>query len=404
MNKSDKRKILVIGAGWEQEALLREMHQDDFYIIASNPNLNGSGLRYADQYYIRDSRDIESHLKIAIAHGINAIVTDNCDYSFLTAAIVAERLKLPFANTQSAFYSNDKLAQRIAVSRSSVQQPNFKGVHTLDELRKAALDIGFPSILKPVDSRGTFGITILNNQADLESAYFHAIANSPSRKLILENFVKGTLVTVDGFCFSNGHKSLAVASRKYTEGSRPITKEIIYPGFFNHELQKKLLEAHEKVVKALAYSYGHTHGEYLVTDDEEIFLVECTNRGGGVYTSSVMVPFLTGINLNQILIDQSLGRDKFLLPNQDNGYMKKSAILAFLDYEIGKVINTINIEEMQQEDYTLRFRSRYGSNDMVESIENGAGRHSMVVIKGNSREEALQNFINFKAKLKITYH
>jgi hypothetical protein len=133
-------------------------------------------------------------------------------------------------------------------------------------------------------------------------------------------------------------------------------------------------------------------------------LVECTNRGGGVYTSSVIVPLLTEIDLNRILLDQSLGQDDFEVEDKNTNFMKKSVILTFLDFEVGRVIKSINIEAMQQKPYTVRFRSIYGENDMVESIENCASRHSMLVLQGANVEEAITNLSDFKNELNIQYH
>ncbi len=79
-------------------------------------------------------------------------------------------------------------------------------------------EIGFPYIVKPVDSRGTFGVTIVKDNSNAKEAYFHAVMNSTSKRIICEEFIDGTLVTVDGFCFSNGHKSLTVASRVFDDG------------------------------------------------------------------------------------------------------------------------------------------------------------------------------------------
>lgn len=399
-----RKKILVIGAGWEQLTLIESLKATGHYIIATHPNINADGFKIVDQYYVKDSRDINGHISIAKSHKIDAVITDNCDYSFYTASIVASKLQLPFADIQSALYSNDKFAQRIAISKTNVNQPKFEKIQTINELLLAVPKIGFPSILKPIDSRGTFGVTIIKNKSELENAFYDAINNSPSRILIYEQFINGILVTVDGFCFSNGHKSLTVASRKFDDGAKPITKEIIYPAFFDNAMQERLLISHHEVVTGLNYNRGHTHGEYLVTNENDIFLVECTNRGGGVFTSSVIVPLITGIKLNEILIAQSLGNDSFQIQNESGNFMKSSVMLTFLDFEVGKVIDTINIEEMQTKPYTVRFRSKYGVNDMVESIENGAGRHSMLVISGNNSTEVMQNFTVFKKDLKIVYH
>jgi biotin carboxylase len=398
------KKILVIGSGWEQYELIRNIKDLGHSIIATHPNLKADGFRLADATYVKDSRDIKAHINIAETHKIDAVVTDNCDFSFYTASILAAKLKLPFADIQSAIYSNDKFAQREQCKLHSVAQPDFRKVRTLDELFIAADQIGYPVILKPVDSRGTFGVTVIQNKTELESAFYDAIDNSHSRVLICEKFIYGTLVTVDGFCFRNGHKSLAVASRKFEKGSKPVTKEIIYPAQFSPAINQKLMANHEKVVKALGYNYGHSHGEYLLTDKEEIYLVECANRGGGVYTSSVIVPLLTEINLNEILLNQSLGTDSFEAQGSGTEFMKKSVILTFLDFEVDKVISSINTKEVQTLPYTVRFRTIYSENDMVESVQNCASRHSMLVIKGKDAAETIKNLEKFKENLTIQYH
>jgi hypothetical protein len=158
------------------------------------------------------------------------------------------------------------------------------------------------------------------------------------------------------------------------------------------------------VAAALNYKYGHTHGEYLVTDQGEIYLVECTNRGGGVYTSSVIIPYLTEIDLNEILLNQSLGADSFEVDDMGMDFIRNSAMLTFLDFDVGRVIKQINVDEVRDLPFVLRYRTIYSENDMVESIENCASRHSMLVIKGETREAVLRNFGTFKEKLKIDYY
>ncbi|EMO84750.1 ATP-grasp domain-containing protein [Leptospira santarosai] len=398
------KKILVIGSGWEQYELIRTIKESGNQIIATHPFINAEGFQLADHYYVKDSRDIAAHIKIATAHKVDAIVSDNCDYSLYTASIVASKIKVPFNTIESALYSNDKFRQREQCGKFNIQQPKFSKVRSIKDLVESARNIGLPVIIKPVDSRGTFGVTIVKDEAELEVAFYDAIDNSPSRTLICEKFIDGILVTVDGFCFKDRHRSLAVASRRFEKGPKPVTKEIVYPAEFSNKLNEKLLRNHELVVSGLGYHFGHSHGEYIVTNAEEIFLVECANRGGGVYTSSVIVPLLTDINLNQLLLDQCLGIDDFIPPEKMNGYMNRSAILTFLDFEVGQVIEDINIQEMRNMDYAVRFRSIYEKNDMVESIENCASRHSMLVIQGENLEDSFNNLNKFKECLKVKYY
>src|SRR6476619_5304136 len=217
--KSSSKRILAIGSGWEQLKLIKTIKEKGHYLIATHPNIQSDGFKYADQYYVIDSRNIAGHISIAEADKIYAVITDNSDYSIYNAATLAAKLKLTFASIQSALYSNDKFAQRICISKTQVKQPVFAKIQTLKELHYVTAKIGFPSILKPIDSRGNFGVTIIEDEQTLERAYFDAINNSPSHTLIYEQFIEGTLVTVDGFCFRNGHKALTVASRKFEGGS-----------------------------------------------------------------------------------------------------------------------------------------------------------------------------------------
>jgi len=398
------KKILVIGAGWEQQALIEEIKSQGHYIIATHPNMNTDGFQLADTFYIKSSRDIASHLEIAETHQIEAVISDNCDYSLYTAAIVASKFDLPYSSIKSALYSNDKYEQRKACSAGGIKQPEYRGLRTLDELSQAAEEIGYPLVVKPVDSRGTFGVTIVFEASELENAYYDSVDNSHSRLLICEKFIEGTLVTVDGFCFKNGHQSITVASRKFEQSSKPVTKEIVYPAEFSAEVNVQLLENHNKVVQSLGYHFGHTHGEYILTSHGEIYLVECTNRGTGVYTSSVINPLLTGINLNEIFLNQSLGIDKYETGDLGIEFMKKSVMLTFMDFQVNKVIKSMNNEELLALPYTVRYRTLFSEKDMVEPIANCAQRHSMLVIEGSTTQEMLNNFASFKNKLKIIYY
>jgi biotin carboxylase len=400
----DKKKILVIGAGWEQFALIQKIKALGHYIVATHPDISADSFSIADVTYVKDSRDIRAHITIAETHNIDAVITDNCDYSLYTASVVASRFGLPFTSVKSALFSNDKFSQREACNKLGVLQPEFYKVTTPQDAIKAAHNIGYPLVIKPVDSRGTFGVTIVYNANELEDAYFDAVSFSPSLTLICERFIEGELVTVDGFCFSNGHQSLTVASRKFVEGKKPVTKNVSYPSRHNEELRSRLLKNHQLVVDALDYDFGHTHGEYFVTQNDEIFLVECANRGAGVYTSSTINPLITGIDLNKIFLSQVLGADNFKIEHDKKNYMSRAAMLSFLDFEVGKVVKSINIDELEKLYFVQRFRTIYSEKQMVESIENCADRHAMLVIDGADMSEVLINFDTFKSILNVEYY
>jgi biotin carboxylase len=385
------KRLLFIGAGWEQKELIIQAKSLGFEIFATHPYIDKSVMSLCDRYFIRDSDDIDAHLKLAQTFNVNSVITDNCDYSLYTATFISEKLGFPSVGLNSASCAMLKSEQRKRCKNAlHVNQPEFYIFKTLDVFKTISSKFTYPFIVKPNDSRGTFGVSIVRNEDEVMNAFFYAISNSPSRTGIVEKFIKGTLFTVDGFCFDDGHKPLAVASRKYTSGSFPITKEIIYPAKATDTIIKTLKKAHNSVVKSLGYKKGHSHGEYIVDFNEKVYLVECTNRGGGVFTSSTIVPKVSGINLNDALIKQFTGEEVFGGESQNN-----PVILAFLDFKIGKTIKSIRVPKLP---YVLKFRSIYEEKDMVESIENCASRHMMLVLEGGIKE-----LKEFKDKLQIDY-
>lgn len=386
------KKLLFIGAGWEQEELIRTAKEMGHEVIATHPHLDESVVKIADRYFVRESDDIQSHLKLAETFKVDGIVTDNCDYSLFTATFVADKLGLPSVGLSSACCAMNKNRQRTrCLSTPYVKQPTFSTFKTMAKYMNSFEDLDYPFIVKPNDSRGTFGVTIVREESQVIDAFYHAISNSPSRTGIVEQFIEGTLFTVDGYCFSDGHVSLGVASRKFVEGPYPVTKEIIYPAQVSDDIIQKLRKAHQSVVRSLGYTKGHTHGEYIVNSEGIVHLVECTNRGGGVYTSSTIVPEVSGLNLNEALINQMLGNRVNVTIPENN-----PVVLAFLDYEEGKTIKSIDTGDLP---FVLKFRSLYGEKDMVESIENCASRHMMLVIRGGVTE-----LNKFKENLKIEYY
>jgi len=71
------KKILVIGAGWEQFSLLDTIRKEGYSIVATHPEIGAEGFTLADHFYVKESTDIAAHVRIAQAHKVVAIVTDN---------------------------------------------------------------------------------------------------------------------------------------------------------------------------------------------------------------------------------------------------------------------------------------------------------------------------------------
>ena len=116
------KRLLFIGAGWEQYELIKTALKMGFEIIATNPTINFEVSKIVDRYFLRKSDDLDAHYKIAKTFKVIGIVTDNCDYSLYTATFVAQKLELPSIGLEAAICAIDKNRQRKKCRNST----NFK--------------------------------------------------------------------------------------------------------------------------------------------------------------------------------------------------------------------------------------------------------------------------------------
>ncbi len=218
--------------------------------------------------------------------------------------------------------------------------------------------------------------------------------HSHSRFVIIESFINGVHITVDGCVDQKGeHHNLAIASKSIYEGSRPIINEVIYPAEIDNKNKMHILEVNQNVIKALNIKSGLTHSEYILDSQNRCFLVETANRGGGVWTSGVMVPILSGIDLSELLIKNALGEVFDVNPAPWNGYV----FLKFLTFKPGTIKKINGIEEAKQIKGVEALRLNFKANDKIEAPKSGGERHGFSIIKSESKEHGnliYENLIN----------
>lgn len=395
---------MIIGAGWEQAPLVKKAKDLDHWVLATHNSKDAAGFQYADATEILDSRDAAGALKLFKKYKMDAVISDNDDYALYTTGIICQKLGLPGPNFLAISHSNNKKKSRQTCFKAGIKQPKFHVCNTFDDLKIGIKKVGgYPVIVKPVDNRGNFGVNKVESDADLKDAFFDAVSNSHSREFLVEKFIEGTLMIVDGFCFKPcRHSSLAVSSKVMLGGKRRVAVEIIYPADFDESVVKKATKINQEIVKVLDYDFGFTHSEYILDNEGEIWLVESTNRGGGVYISSLIVPALTEIDLLKHLVENAFGN--FKEPFFDKiSPMKNVSILSFFKFNEGKIKAIYGLEEARQLAGVLRCDLSVKVGDVIESITTDANRHGYIVAVTKTKPEVLKLVQRVKKTVKLEY-
>jgi len=396
----NKPRLMIIGASWEQVPLIKTAKKMGYCVLATSPLANSEGLLFADETAIVDPRDLREVLKIAQDFLPLGITADECDYSHYAAVYASIQLGLNNDGLVGAQYTTNKLWMREMCKKSHILQPRFMACRTFNDCKKAADLIGWPVIVKPVDNRGAFGINIANSIDELEYAYLDALMNAHSREVIVEAYIEGTHITVDGCVDQQGvHHNLAIASKEVIPGDKPIIIQVNYPASISKKNSDYILATNSQVIGALEIKAGLTHSEYILDKKGRCFLVETANRGGGVLTSAYIVPEMSGVNTNKLLINNSVGKEYNFSLKPFQG----SVILKFFVFEPGFVKQILGLEKAKNIDGVQHLKLFIAPGDKLKQPQSGAERHGFVILKANNIDSINRLFKKTINSIRLVY-
>ena len=394
------KTLMIVGGGWEQVSLIKAASARGLRIVLTDSSPTCPGREWADCFYSVEPRNLPELLTIAEKEHLDGITADECDYSHYAAAFIAEQLHLPGDGLTPSQYTSNKKWMRERVRDAEVMQPRFFACATLDNARSAADLIGWPIIVKPLDNRGAFGVNVVREERELERAFLDALMNAHSREVIVEAFVEGIHITVDGCVDQVGvHHNLALASKKIIPGDKPIITEVLYPADITETQAQQVLQTNIRVIEALCIKSGLTHSEYIIDDRGRCFLVETANRGGGVLTSALIVPRLSGVDINGLLLANALG-ESFAVEPVDSG---SCCVLTFFVFKPGRMREVLGIDKVQLLPGVLHFRLLVEPGDELISPRSGAGRHGFAILEAQDKVALKHLYEKIENSIEVIY-
>jgi hypothetical protein len=253
-----------------------------------------------------------SHVEqLAERHRITGFLTFDEMLVGATARL-ADRFGTAGLTAGGAANCRDKHRTRRALTDAGIRQPRFHLVKDQAEARRAAIDIGFPVIVKPRGLAGSVGVQRADDPREVDAAVAAAIAagglQGPTNSggLLVEEMLDGPEISVDG-AVQGGTYLPALVARKQV-GLPPAFEEIGHvvdaaDGLLDDaDLLSMLGDAH----RALGLRDGMTHTEVKLTRRGPV-IVEVNGRLGGD-----LIPLLgyhaTGINFAEVAADVAQSR------------------------------------------------------------------------------------------------
>ncbi|MBY8336920.1 formate-dependent phosphoribosylglycinamide formyltransferase [Alteriqipengyuania sp. NZ-12B] len=268
---SHTAKILLLGSGELGREFVISAKRLGAYVIACDSYDNAPAMQLADAREVFSMLDgdalrsvIEKHKPDHVVPEIEAIRTE-----VLAEVEAAGVHVVPTARAAQLTMNRDAIRD-LAAQELGVRTSRYGYATSLEEVRAAASDTGFPCVIKPVMSSSGKGQSTVQDAEGLEAAWDYAVANmrGDRARVIVEQFIdfdyEITLLTVRHsggitFCPPIGHRQ---ERGDYQESWQP------------HGMSEAALADAQEMARKVVDNLGG-HGlfgvEFFVRGDEVIF-------------------------------------------------------------------------------------------------------------------------------------
>lgn len=273
------KKIMLLGAGELGKEFTIAAKRAGLYVIACDRYDNAPAMQVADEREVFSMLDGDALEAVVKKHRPDIIVPE-------IEAIRTEKL-IEFEqqgiqvvpSARAVNYTMNRRAIRDLASRElGLRTAKYHYAKTFEEFKRAADDIGFPCVVKPLMSSSGHGQSYVHNDAELREAFHEAMEQGRGdvKEVIIEEFIdfasEFTLLTVtqhDGptlFCPPIGHVQ---RGGDYRESWQPCQ--------LPDEALKSAEQMADKVTRALTGS-GIWGVEFFLTKGGEVVFSELSPR------------------------------------------------------------------------------------------------------------------------------
>lgn len=261
------RSALILGALPGQADAMHRLRAAGWKVYACGHVAEGPGVAAADEFFVVDILDVDGVAALCRQLEVDVVYSVGSDIAMPTVAAVSERLGLPLFHSRvitETLHRKDLLRAFLADhGLSPVAHRVVRGSSDL-----AGFDT-YPAIVKPVDSQGQRGITVVKGEQQALAALPEAWAASRNGAAVVEELLVGPEVSVHAFVVDGTLELFLPSDRHVWEG--PLTG---IPSA--HTMPSRVLtesdtaavrQLAERFIDALGVSTGPLYFQLIITAD-----------------------------------------------------------------------------------------------------------------------------------------
>lgn len=303
-----RTKIAVIGANYQFLSFYKQAKALGYEIYSFARACDDNPCwEIADHHYdCAFSKDNEKILEICKREGVQGVTSFLLESPLPCVYYVSEGLGTPCNSKECQALTENKYTMREQMRKCGVSIPAYQAVKSKAE----KIDIPFPVIVKPADSGGSRGVTLVNNQEELNAALDRAFDYSANQTVMIEQFIVGREFSIESISCKGKHYILQITDKVTTEAPYFVELAHHQPADLTEKQRTDITNLTVQMLDALKIENSAGHTEIKMDKDGIPYIIEMGPRMGGDYISSDLVRLSTGYDFVKGVLEVATGQFK----------------------------------------------------------------------------------------------
>jgi len=382
------KRLLVLGAGILQLAVIKKAKDLGYFVIAVDGNTEAIGLAWANKAIVANITSEDEMLTIAKEENIDGVIHPCSEVAMSVMGRINEELHLSGINTEQARRATNKHLMRVAFEKYGAPSPRSILTDSMDDAwEDLQNDFKNDAILKPSRNSGSRGITRISHDISrdqFEHAYKKALNESRDKSVLIEQFITGPEFSVEIIVWDHEIHVLQVTDKKTTGSPHFVELGHSQPSLFPLDIIDKIKSAAVKGVEALEVNNCACHAE-IKYECGKPYIMEIGARLGGDFISTELTHLSSGIDMVAAAVNCALG----IKPNLRPSEKPKSACIRYFCPPPGILSEIRNVKCLDRpEVYAYEIYCTKG--DLINDITSSLSRSGHVIVVEKTPEKAIE--------------
>lgn len=293
-------KFVILGTGSAQADIVEKLRAKGHYVVGMSYRHEGEALPILDYFEQINIIDKEAVYRYAMDHDVDVVYSVGSDLAMPTVGYVNDRMHCGcFVTEEMAELMQDKSKFRTFLQNKHIKSIPFRVLRSEEDLAGWNL---YPCIVKPVDSQGQRGVAEAFDADDLLVCYREALSYSRSGNVIVEQYIGGEEISVNGYMYQGKLQYAFVSDRRVVEGyTGGLVKGHDFPTRCTEDEQRQARDLVTAVAEAIGLENGPIYFQ-MKHEDGQVYIIEGTPRFDGCHIW-MLIKQRYGIDLMDMTIE-----------------------------------------------------------------------------------------------------